>query len=585
MAKKEEKSKAELYREERKARIAKANKKNSKKGSSSGGSIVKRIVAVVLCAAVVLGGLYFILDATGVVNRMIPALKVGNKSISSATYYYYYLMSYNQAQQVQEQYGQYMSYYDTSKAPDEQDYMSPDEDGNTITWAEQFMKQASQLAQSNIAFYNEAVKAGITLTDEEKEEIEHTINDYKENAASSGYSLDAYLRRYFGFGLKEFKKQVEQELYANKYKTQKQDEFKDGITEEQLKKELEDNPTTYGLATVRYYNITLNEVTQKEGESDEDFAARKDKENEPLVKAAEGIIDGVKSEDSFIDAVNKYADEKAAEEKAKKAEEAKDDAKAEEAEKAEETKEEKKDDEKKEEKRDDTTLLNHSTYSSISSAIGKDGADWAFDSARKKGETKVITGDDKITVVYIVKPRSLDAHSVTVHYCLIPYNDSMQAAADDDERTEAKDKAEKLYDEWKKSGDTSEDSFSELCKENSADTSTSEKGGLIDVRLNTMVSAFEEWCFDKSRKAGDTGVIEATEYGYFLIYFVSDNKDDLDWKDSATSTVAETLYTDFSKDVLADTGSYKVVDHTWAENRISKKFCKMIKRNAALSSK
>jgi hypothetical protein len=34
-----------------------------------------------------------------------------------------------------------------------------------------------------------------------------------------------------------------------------------------------------------------------------------------------------------------------------------------------------------------------------------------------------------------------------------------------------------------------------------------------------MVEAFNDWCFDPARKAGDYEVVE-TEYGYHLIYFV-----------------------------------------------------------------
>ena len=34
-----------------------------------------------------------------------------------------------------------------------------------------------------------------------------------------------------------------------------------------------------------------------------------------------------------------------------------------------------------------------------------------------------------------------------------------------------------------------------------------------------MVQAFNDWCFDSSRKSGDTGIVEST-YGYHVMYFV-----------------------------------------------------------------
>ena len=34
-----------------------------------------------------------------------------------------------------------------------------------------------------------------------------------------------------------------------------------------------------------------------------------------------------------------------------------------------------------------------------------------------------------------------------------------------------------------------------------------------------MVTEFNDWCFDESRKPGDHGIVE-TSYGYHLMYFV-----------------------------------------------------------------
>ena len=37
-----------------------------------------------------------------------------------------------------------------------------------------------------------------------------------------------------------------------------------------------------------------------------------------------------------------------------------------------------------------------------------------------------------------------------------------------------------------------------------------------------MVQAFNDWCFDASRKTGDTAIVE-TEYGYHVMYFVGNS--------------------------------------------------------------
>lgn len=79
-------------------------------------------------------------------------------------------------------------------------------------------------------------------------------------------------------------------------------------------------------------------------------------------------------------------------------------------------------------------------------------------------------------------------------------------------------KAEELLKEWEK-GDKSEDSFATLAMENSQDGSAANGGLCTDVMKGQMVEAFENWCFDESRKHGDYGIVE-TEYGYHIMFFV-----------------------------------------------------------------
>ncbi len=585
MAKKEEKSKAELYREERKARIAKANKKNARKGGGKAGSAVKRVVAAVVALAIVCGGLFYVLDNTGVINKMITAVDVGKDSVNSATFYYYYYLMYQQALQTQENYNSYgFNYIDSNKAPDDQDYPYPDEDGKTVTWADQLMTQAASRAQTVLACYNEAVKAGIKLEEKEQTQIDETIEQFKTSASNGGYSVNAYLKMMFGFGLKDIKKQLEIEQIASKYQEKVHEDQHEAVDDKALEKELKDNAKDYGLATIRYYAFKYDTLNQGESEDDKAFEARKTKANDSVAKTAEEIFEDITDEDSFIAAINEYEAEQAENKDEDKAEETTEETAAAEVEATEETDKSEDAQAEEEEEEDATTLLKNAAYSSISSAIESDGADWAFDSARKQGDLKFFKGENGAYIVYVKSPRNLKAHSVTVRYCLIPYNEEMSAAKDKDERTEAKDTATKLYDDWKKSGNATEDTFAQLVRENSKDTSTSEDGGLIDVRLNKMVSAFEDWCFDAKRKAGDCEVIEAEEYGYFIVYFVSNNKDDLDWKDSATEKLADAAYEKTFEALLADDGDYALTEHKKAEKRVSDDFCKKIKRNMALSS-
>ena len=80
-------------------------------------------------------------------------------------------------------------------------------------------------------------------------------------------------------------------------------------------------------------------------------------------------------------------------------------------------------------------------------------------------------------------------------------------------------KAQDLLDQWK-AGEATEESFAQLAMEYTEDPGSMSTGGLYtDVVVGQMVEPFENWCFDESRKTGDTGLVQ-TSYGYHIMYFV-----------------------------------------------------------------
>lgn len=565
MAKNDNKSKAEIYREERKARIAKATKQNSKKldAGRKAGRFFKKIIAVVLAVAVVLGAGYLIVDSTGIGDRFTTALTVGGEKVNATEFNYYYYMAYQQAAYTQENLYSSMNYtyFDANVSPDEQNYPVANEDGETITWAEALTEDAATNAQWLISYYTEAVDAGYTLTDDEKASIDETVSSYKESADSNGYSLNAYLRANFGAGFNEkaFRTQLEKETLAQRYAEDKQAELSEGITDEAIKAEYDKNPAAYGYADVRYYTFTPSTLTKEDKETDDAFKARKEAAYKETLETAKGVFAGIKDEATFNAEVKAYEDSLVA-----------DAAKVEGADKA------------KTETDEDETLYEAVSLSTLSAAVGEDGAKWALDSARKAGEVKLVEAEDEIHIICVVAPKYL-TNSVSVRYCLVAYNESFTKAASKSESKAAKEEAEKLYKEWKDAGDLSEKAFAAVCKENSDDASTSADGGLIDVRINEMVPAFEDWCFDPARKPGETAVIEAEEYGYFLVYFVSNNTDDLDWKNTVRNTLGTTAYEDFDAALIADDGKYAIDNREKVQARVSDDFCKTIKRNQALN--
>jgi hypothetical protein len=80
--------------------------------------------------------------------------------------------------------------------------------------------------------------------------------------------------------------------------------------------------------------------------------------------------------------------------------------------------------------------------------------------------------------------------------------------------------AEKIYEEWK-NGDMTETHFGELANKYSHDQGGKvTNGGIYTyVKEGQMVAEFNDWCFDETRKPGDTGLVK-TKFGYHIMYFV-----------------------------------------------------------------
>jgi len=98
----------------------------------------------------------------------------------------------------------------------------------------------------------------------------------------------------------------------------------------------------------------------------------------------------------------------------------------------------------------------------------------------------------------------------------------------EEEKAAAKEKADEYLNTWKE-GAATEESFIELVKAHSDDTSAEDGGLFEDIHPNSQyVVNFRNWATDPSREAGDTGVIE-TEYGYHVMYYVGD--DELTYRD------------------------------------------------------
>ncbi len=115
--------------------------------------------------------------------------------------------------------------------------------------------------------------------------------------------------------------------------------------------------------------------------------------------------------------------------------------------------------------------------------------------------------------------------TVAVRHILVQAEANEAGEYTDEAKEAAKDRAEEIFAEWQ-SGEATEESFAALAEQYSEDGGSSANGGLYDsVSQGQMVEEFDSFCFDESRKPGDTGIVygESGNYaGYHVMYFVGE---------------------------------------------------------------
>lgn len=593
---KQEKSAAELYREERKARIAKAAKKNAKKSISADSSAkAAKVISIVLVLALLGGLVGMIVNLSGVVYRNRTAFYVGDIEVSQPEYSYYYNNVYRECAQ----YAQYAAYgytmydigFDTSTTPDTQEYSGAfgDIEGfpedETPMWTDYFEYTAKQRIKYTKACVQEAEKLGIVLSDEDIASVESTIEEMEASAKEENYSLSSYLRASVDKGMSVgiFRKILQENQLAQLVLENKTDELEQGYTAKQVAAEYKENTINYATVSFRAYVINAETVEDEEAETsaptDETMAAAK--------AVAEKLAADSKDEASFKAAVSEIE------------------------------KENNNEDYQQILTDDSLTLQSDVNYETVSQSVSDDELiDWLFSSKTEKNSTYVLeTADTGYTVYLMVDPchKAPDTDIYDVRHILIQFPEEETSDTEESAETETEDAEETTSEDetattaeaeettveettveettaakeievetldvsqysdvtidlavnadtatdketYKKAqdilkeyldGDRTAVSFGELAKEYTDDSNGDDGGLYSDVEAGQMVSEFEDWCLKDGRKEGDVGIVE-TQYGYHIMYFVK--RDVKTWESDVRSALAESDVNEYAEELVA----------------------------------
>lgn len=393
------------------------------------------------------------------------------------------------------QYGSYLSYFglDTSKDLSTQMY------SDTLTWQDYFEQNAVESLKQNKALMAEAKAAGFTYdTTDEYNTFKETI---KTSAAAAGVSDKEYVRSIYGSyaTMGRIEEYVKNDMVMNAYYQKLQED--NAPSDDEIQSYYEENKATYDSVDYRLTTIEADLPTEPTELAD------------PVEETAAdttGTTDGTAAADTTQDTAYQPSDA----EIAKAMEDAKvlaDDAEQTVAKDGEAHENEKK--------------------SSVNYLI----SDWLFDDARKAGDTTVITNDNS-HCYYVVafEERYLDETPSADVRVIIPTEDK---------------NGEEILEEWK-NGAATEDSFAELCKKYTQDTSAVENGGLFEQVTKTgMTEELSNWIFDSSRQAGDTVAITVSETTYVLYYI---GQDQPEWKINIKNTLVSDTMNQHMQDITAD---------------------------------
>ena len=463
-------------------------------------------VLVVMIVIAIVVGVTQTIKNTGYYEKRTTAVQIGDHTLSNAELNYYYIDSVNN---FYSSYGSYAAMFglDTTKPLDEQ--IVDEETGRT--WADDFLDTAKESAKNVYALADAAEAAGFVLPEDKQEEIESSLSSIDLYAQVYGYKDgDAYLKAMYGSGASKegYKAYATRSALADAYYTHYSDSLT--YTDDQIRQKDNEDLKVYSSYSYNSYYLSVSKfltggTTDENGNttySDEETAAAE----AALRAAAESLTaEDITSTEVLDNAIATLSVNEGEENAA-------------------------------------STDSNNIRYGSINSLYQQ----WVADSSRKAGDKQVFestttdeNGNESLSGCYVVFFEGSTDNKfpmANVRHILVTPEHAADEAEDAhadgetysaEELAAAKQEAEELYAQWQ-SGEATEESFAELANEKSDDGDGTTGGLYTNVTPGQMVQAFNDWCFDASRKAGDTGIVQ-TEYGYHIMYFVGNS--DITYRD------------------------------------------------------
>lgn len=470
-----------------------ANAKNKQKKDFPIFTVFCIVIGLLLAVGITLT----VLDNTGFNLKRKTVLTVGDESINALEFNYAYVTMYNNA-------STYLSYFGVDTKTDGWENGQANASAASLlgitvsegdTWKQAFVNAAAESLKTELALYQLA-KADENYTidyDTINKSIDNKIDTDTATAGNYKVDLKTLYSSSYGKGFNEstMRHMLEYSYVANAYQTN----YKDGLNYDDaaLEKYYGENKSTYDVYTFLALDFAY-ETPKTDDDSSSDSKTTEASEAEKKAKAdAEAYVEANKESEEVFTKGN---------EKVVKSE--------------------------------------RKTSSEASSLVGSDGQKWLTDSERKAGDTAVVKGTDKYIALYYIGSERDEYKLANIRIIrLDPTVADKDKGATDEELKALKEKAESVLAALDKT--PTEDNFKELASKNSADSSTSSKGGLYEDFAKTTAKGYSselaEWVFAGDRVKGEYKMFEGSKK-YYIVYYLSSGE--IFWKKSAESNLRST---------------------------------------------
>ena len=415
-----------------------------KKGN---GKIVKWLIgAVCIVLCLVFAGSSLLLGSSWP-HTHLTAATVGDYKLTAADLNYYYKRAYSS---MAESLGEYS-------------------DSMIGFFSQSIMDQCVVYAQETYAAYFAALEEGYSLTEEEKAELDETIEAFETTAPLMGFKNSTeYLEYVYGKGCnpKNYREYNEVGMLAQRYIDDKLDAFVPNQADKDAY--YAENKEDVDRLTYRQFFISVDEETgmtlekaQSEGER---MRAEAEKDLATFTTNAQALAPEARK--------NAYATDSG------------------------------------------STLSNVKPSLMTEEYVDPAVAAWLKDEARKEGDTATFTKSDN-SGVYVLYFLYRDVHDYTSRNIrLIKVSVNSETGTEEDWNT-AKDKAQSHLDDYL-AGDKTPETFGALADKHSQEGI---EGGLhVNVGKNDIVVAVNDWLYEDDRKEGDVELIQGADGWYVALY-------------------------------------------------------------------